>query len=173
MELNDRTDYQRCFACGPQNPSGLQMRFFREGETIISDFQPREEHQGFPGVPHGGIIATLFDEALNRTSLLAEHPTWTMTARLEVRYRRYVPYGPLLRVKAWLEMQRGRMVQAHGALMLAEDEGVIFAEAKGSFMSLQPEALDEFMKDYPKMRAFLGESTHSSQSKDGSSVHDA
>jgi acyl-coenzyme A thioesterase PaaI-like protein len=166
MELNDMTDYQQCFACGQQNLYGLHMRFFREGDTIISDFQPHEEHQGFPGVLHGGVIATLFDETLNRTSLLAEHSTWTMTARLEVRYRRYVPYGPLLRVKAWLDMQRGRMIQAHGALMLAEDEGVIFAEAKGSFMSLQPEALDTLMKDYPGMRAFLEESTHSSQSKE-------
>jgi acyl-coenzyme A thioesterase PaaI-like protein len=167
MELNDTTDYQRCFACGPQNLSGLQMRFFRDGDTIISDFQPREEHQGFPGVLHGGIIAALFDEALNRTSLLAEYPTWTMTARLEVRYRRYVPYGPLLRVKAWLDIQRGRMVQAHGALVLAEDEDIIFAEAKGSFMSLQPEALDALMKDYPRMRTFLEEGLRSSQSKEG------
>ncbi len=166
MELNDMTDYQRCFACGSQNPSGLHMRFFREEDAIVSDFQPREEHQGFPGVLHGGVIAALFDETLNRTSLLAEHPTWTMTARLEVRYRRSVPYGPLLRVKAWLDRQRGRMIQAHGTLVLAEEESVIFAEAKGSFMSLQPEALDTLMKDYPGMRAFLEESTHSSYSKE-------
>ena len=89
-----------------------------------------------------------------------------MTARLEVRYRRYVPYGPLLRVKAWLDRQRGRMIQAHSALVLAEDEDVIFAEAKGSFMSLQPEALDTLMKDYPKIRTFLEESTSTSQRKE-------
>ena len=155
MELNDNSDYQLCFACGRKNPHGLQMVFYQEEETIISDFQPGEEHQGFPGVIHGGVIAAVFDEALNRTSMLAKNPTWTMTGRLEVRYRRYVPYGPLLRVKAWLGMQRGRMVQGHAKLMLANDESVLLAEAQGSFMALTPALLDELMRDYPGMRAFF------------------
>ena len=157
MELNDTTDYQRCFACGQQNPSGLKMLFHLDGQTVVSDFQPREEHQGFPGVIHGGIIATVRDEALNRTSMLTDHPTWTLTGRLEVRYRRYVPYGPLLRVRASLGVKRGRMVQASGKLTLATDESIVFAEAHGSFMALSQAQLDEVMKDYPDMRAFFSE----------------
>jgi acyl-coenzyme A thioesterase PaaI-like protein len=155
MELNDTTDYQRCFACGQLNPYGLKMIFRFEDNTIISDFRPNKEHQGFPGVIHGGITAAVLDEALNRTSMLTNQPTWTMTGRLDVRYRRYVPYGPLLRVRAWLDKQRGRMVQASGKLMLADDESVLFAEAQGTFMTLTPEMLDEIMKDYPGMRAFF------------------
>ncbi|GHO88742.1 PaaI family thioesterase [Dictyobacter formicarum] len=155
MDVNDTTDYQRCFACGQNNPSGLHMMFRTENDTVVSDFQPREEHQGFPGVIHGGIIATVLDEALNRTSVLADKPTWTMTGRLEVRYRRYVPYGPLLRVRASLSSQRGRMVQASGKLTLAEDESVVLAEAQGTFMALTPEILDTVMQDYPGMRAFF------------------
>jgi acyl-coenzyme A thioesterase PaaI-like protein len=157
MDLNDTTDYQRCFACGRRNPYGIHMVFRQEDNTIVSDFSPREEYQGFPGMLHGGIVAVVLDEALNRTSLLAEHPTWTMTGRLDIRYRRYVPYGPLLRVRAMLGMQRGRMVQASGKLTLAEDESVIFAEAQGSFMTLDAAALDEVAKDYPGMRAFFAE----------------
>lgn len=155
MELNDTTDYQRCYACGQRNPYGLQMVFRREDDTIACDFQPREEHQGFPGVIHGGIIAALFDEALNRTSMLAEQPVWSMTGRLEVRYRRYVPYGPLLRIRASLNRQRGRMVQAIGTLTLADDENVVLAEAQGTFMALSTDQLDTLMQDYPEMRTFL------------------
>src|SRR5882672_6573930 len=114
MELNDTTDYQLCFACGQRNPYGLQMTFRLEGETIVSDFTPKAEHQGFPGVIHGGIVAAVLDEALNRTSMIAHNPGWSMTGRLEVRYRRYVPYGPLLRVRASLTQQRRRLVQAEG-----------------------------------------------------------
>ena len=156
MELNDTTDYQRCFVCGQMNPYGLKMVFHCENNIIFSDFMPHEEHQGFPGIVHGGIIATVLDEALNRTSLLTDQPTWTMTGRLEVRYRRHVPYGPLLRVHAWLDKQRGRMVQASGKVTLADDESVVFAEAQGTFMSLTPEMQDEIIKDYPGMRAFFG-----------------
>jgi acyl-coenzyme A thioesterase PaaI-like protein len=155
MELNDTTDYQRCFACGQLNPYGLKMVFRFEDNTIVSDFRPGEEYQGFPGVIHGGITAAVLDEALNRTSMLTNQPTWTMTGRLEVRYRRYVPYGPLLRVRASLDTQRGRIVQASGKLTLADDESVVFAEGQGTFMTLASEMLDEVMKDYPGMRAFF------------------
>src|SRR5437667_11070181 len=112
MELNDTTDYQLCFACGQRNPYGLHMEFRLEDNTIVSDLRPQAEHQGFPGVIHGGIVAAVLDEALNRTSMIGNNPGWSMTGRLEVRYRRYVPYGPLLRVRASLTQQRGRLVQA-------------------------------------------------------------
>ncbi len=155
MNLNDTTSYQRCFACGQRNPYGIHMVFRLEDNAVVSDFSPREEHQGFPGMIHGGIVAVVLDEALNRTSLLAEHPAWTMTGRLDIRYRRYVPYGPLLRVRATLGMQRGRMVQAGGKLTLAADESIVFAEAQGSFMALDVEALDKAAEDYPELRAFF------------------
>ena len=84
MELNDTSSYQRCFVCGHRNPYGLHL-FFRLGDnTIVADFQPREEHQGFPGVIHGGIVAAVLDEALGRTSMLGDDEEWTMTGRLEV-----------------------------------------------------------------------------------------
>ena len=157
MDLNDTTDYQRCFACGQRNPYGIHMVFRREDNTIVSDFSPREAYQGFPGILHGGIVAVVLDEALNRTSLLAEQPAWTMTGRLDIRYRRYVPYGPLLRVRATLGMQRRRMTQASGRLTLAADESVVFAEAQGSFMGLDTAALEEVSRNYPAMRTFLAD----------------
>ena len=127
MELNDTTDYQRCFVCGQLNPFGLHLVFRLDNNTVVAYFQPREEHQGFPGIIHGGIVAALLDEALGRTSVLGNNRAWTMTGRLEVRYRRYVPYGPLLRVRASLDTERRRMHQASGVLTLADDETTLFA----------------------------------------------
>ncbi len=122
---------------------------------MVADFQPREEHQGFPGVIHGGIVAALLDETLGRTSLLGEHPEWTMTGRLEVRYRRYVPYGPLLRVRARLATERRRMLQASGVLTLSSDESVVLAEAQGRFLPLSPQVVDTLMQDFPDLRNFM------------------
>ena len=155
MELNDTTDYQRCFVCGQRNPYGLHLVFRLDNNTVVADFQPREEHQGFPGVIHGGIVAALLDEALGRTSVLGNNREWTMTGRLEVRYRRYVPYGPLLRVRASLDSERRRMLQASGVLTLADDESVVLAEAKGIFLPFAPEMVDTIMKDYPGLREFF------------------
>jgi acyl-coenzyme A thioesterase PaaI-like protein len=155
MELNDTTDYQRCFVCGQRNPFGLHLVFRLDNHTVVADFQPREEHQGFPGVIHGGIVAALLDEALGRTSVLGNNREWTMTGRLEVRYRRYVPYGPLLRVRASLDTERRRMQQASGVLTLADDERVVLAEATGIFLPFTPEMADSIMKDYPGLRGFF------------------
>jgi acyl-coenzyme A thioesterase PaaI-like protein len=155
MELNDTTDYQRCFVCGQHNPYGLHLVFRLENNSIVADFQPREEHQGFPGIIHGGIVASVLDEALGRTSILAERPEWTMTGRLEVRYRRYVPYGQLLRVRAFLGTQRRKMLQATGMLTLADDENTILAEAQGAFLALPDDKVDAMMKDYPGLRRFF------------------
>src|SRR6266496_1066784 len=159
MELNDTTDYQRCFVCGQRNPYGLHLVFRLENNTIVADFQPREEHQGFPGVIHGGIVAAVLDEALGRTSMLAEKPEWSMTGRLEVRYRRYVPFGPLLRIRASLESERRQIVQASGKLTLADDESVTLAEAQGTFLYLSDNVIDTVLKDYPALREFLEQYT--------------
>lgn len=160
MELNDTTDYQLCFACGQQNPFGLHLIFRQEGDSVVSDFMPSPEHQGFPGVIHGGIVATVMDEALNRTAMLSRHPAWSMTGRLEIRYRQYVPYGQLLRVRASLTMERGRMLQADGTLTLAADESVVLTEAHATFMALTPEMRDTLMQSYPAMRDFFENNSH-------------
>jgi acyl-coenzyme A thioesterase PaaI-like protein len=155
MELNDTSSYQRCFVCGHRNPYGLHLFFRLDENTIVADFQPREEHQGFPGVIHGGIVAAVLDEALGRTSLLGDNQEWTMTGRLEVRYRRYVPYGPLLRVRATLDAERRRALQASGVLTLADDESVVLAEGHGTFLPLSPDAVNAILKDYPDLRDFF------------------
>jgi acyl-coenzyme A thioesterase PaaI-like protein len=155
MELNDTTDYQRCFVCGQRNPFGLRLVFQQDGQSIVADFQPREEHQGFPGVIHGGIVASVLDEALGRTSLLGAHPEWTMTGKLEIKYRRYVPYGPLLRVRATLERARRRMQQARGVLTLAADESTVLAEASGIFLPLSSNVVDTILRDFPGLRNFI------------------
>jgi acyl-coenzyme A thioesterase PaaI-like protein len=155
MELNDTTDYQRCFVCGQRNPYGLHLVFRVEDNSVVADFQPREEHQGFPGVIHGGIVAAVLDETLGRTSLLGQHPEWTMTGRLEVRYRRSVPYGPLLRVRARLVTEHRRALQASGVLTLSDDENVVLAEAQGTYLPLASQVVDTIMQDYPELRLFM------------------
>ena len=51
-----------CFGCAPENPIGLHMHFYEEGDKIVSFWQPQEQFQGWVGTLHGGIISTLIDE---------------------------------------------------------------------------------------------------------------
>lgn len=52
----------RCFGCDPENPIGLRLHFHRRGDVVSTTWEPRGELEGYPGVLHGGIQATLADE---------------------------------------------------------------------------------------------------------------
>ncbi len=151
--LNDRSDYQQCFVCGAQNAVGLQLEFRREGERVVADFLPKEAFQGFPGVVHGGILASLLDEALPRTALL--HGEWVMTGRLEIRYRQPALVGQLLRTTAEIEQQRGRRVIARGAVALAADPAVVIAEARGTFLPYPEKLRKEALQTYPGLQQWF------------------
>lgn len=46
-----------CFVCGRENPIGFRLQFFEDGDgCVYADYTPHEEHQGFPGVMHGGLV---------------------------------------------------------------------------------------------------------------------
>ena len=53
---------QQCFGCGPHNARGMQLRFFRDGDAVVTTLQPRAGWEGPPGIVHGGILSTLADE---------------------------------------------------------------------------------------------------------------
>ncbi len=56
------SDTYCCFGCAPHNPIGLKLTFLLEGEAVTASWDPRTELEGYPGVVHGGIQATLADE---------------------------------------------------------------------------------------------------------------
>ena len=151
--LNDRSDYQQCFVCGAQNATGLQLEFRREGALVVADFLPKEAFQGFPGVVHGGVLASLLDEALSRTALL--YGEWVMTGRLEIRYRQPAVVGQVLRVTAEIEQRRARMVMARGAIALAADPAVVIAEAKGTFLPYPEKLRQEALQTYPSLQQWF------------------
>lgn len=124
--------YRHCFVCGVENPIGLKVAFFHDGERVWTDFTPRPEHQGYPGIMHGGILYTLLDETVGRAAFLRE--MWVVTARMQVRYRHPVPIGSRLRVEGEISSIRGRVMEATGRARLPD--GTVAAEATGTFMAL-------------------------------------
>lgn len=151
--LNDTSAYQRCFACGARNTAGLRLVFRQEGDQIATEFTPDERFQGFPGVVHGGILATLLDETLSRTTTVEGR--WMMTGRLEVRYRGPAPVGRALRVTARTVSSRARMVRAAGEIRLADAPGTLIATADGTFLPVPPHYQDDVVGRYPELAGFF------------------
>jgi uncharacterized protein (TIGR00369 family) len=116
-----------CFACGPENPIGLKLRFHFEGEEYVTEFEVRPEHQGWAGIMHGGLLTTLLDEVMAR--LLWERQSNAITAKLEVRFLRPVAVGERLVVRGRIVEDRGRRVLTRAEALGADQTAVATAEA--------------------------------------------
>ena len=51
-----------CVCCAPNNPVGLHLEFWEEGEDVLTIWNPGENYQGWINTLHGGIISMLMDE---------------------------------------------------------------------------------------------------------------
>jgi uncharacterized protein (TIGR00369 family) len=125
-----------CFACGPDNPIGLKLRFDWDGKTARAEFTPSELHQGWSRVVHGGIIACLLDEAMSYATLF--EGAHAVTARMEVRIKRPIPIDEPLTITGNMTKKTRKLVETKAAILLkdgtpvAEATGTHFVVGKGS-----------------------------------------
>ena len=120
-----------CFACGPDNPVGLKIRFDVQGDECTAEFTPNENHVGFSDTVHGGIIYTALDDVT--ANILYQQGRKAHTAKCEIRYRQPARVGEKLMIKGWIETERRRLIILKGEIRRVADE-VVVAECESSFM---------------------------------------
>ncbi len=129
------TSVNHCFGCGPANPQGLHLVFeIRTAEdgtpTATATVELTRLHEGPPGHIHGGILATLFDEAMSKLSRPLQ--VTAMTRHLEVDYLRPAPLDTPLTLTGRHLWREGRKL-FHMAELTGPD-GKLLATAKGLFI---------------------------------------
>lgn len=127
------THYRWCYGCGTDHPSGLHMQIVAgEGLTVHGTFTVTEQHQGAPGLAHGGLLTTALDEILGSLNWLLASPA--VTGRLECRFRHPVPVGASLAIDAAIIGVQGRKVftEATGRL----PDGRVAISASGLFIQV-------------------------------------
>ena len=99
-----------CFGCAPENPCGVKMEFYEDGDDIVSQWQPTAEYQGWFNTLHGGIQSVLLDEICGWV-VMRKLQTAGVTSKMETRYLRPVPTndGPIS-LKARIKEQRRNIV---------------------------------------------------------------
>jgi len=132
-----------CFLCGIENPIGLNLSFYQEGDRVVAHYCPKEEHQGYPGVLHGGITCALLDEPIGRT--LVNRDIWAMTVDLNVRFLKPIPLGQTLTVVGEIVRLRSRTLEGKGEIQL--EDGTVAATAEARYIRLPDAKIDEFRSE--------------------------
>ena len=120
-----------CFACGSDNPIGLQIEFHVEGDSCTAEFTPGENHVGWQDTVHGGIIYSALDDVT--ANVLYKQGLKAHTARCEIRYRQPARVGDRLALRGWIEKRKGRLVLLKGEARRLSD-GAVIADCDAKFM---------------------------------------
>jgi acyl-coenzyme A thioesterase PaaI-like protein len=125
--------FKHCFGCGDLHPTGLHLKArVEEGLSISAQFTVTENHQGAPGLAHGGLLSLAFDEALGKLMWLLRSPA--VTARLETDFLLPVPIGTTLFISATITGQQGRKVYSVAEGRLNAPDGPLAVRAASLFI---------------------------------------
>lgn len=131
----------RCFGCGPANPSGLRVRSFEDGEELVAEWTPAPHHEAFDGAVNGGVIGALFDCHSNWTAALhlmrsagREAPPCTVTAEFHVRLLRVTPSAGPLRLRARVVLSSADRATVEATV---EAGGKTTARCRGVFVAVR------------------------------------
>jgi acyl-coenzyme A thioesterase PaaI-like protein len=151
--LNDSTEYQLNFIHGLRNPTGLHLQYHLEGEHVVTTWTPNDDHAGFPGLVHGGLVAAVLDDVMGRCSVLQRR--WVVTGRMETRYREGAPIGAPLRVEGWSTRFTRRVMQAEASMTL--ETGAVVAQANGTYLPVPRAMLDRMVESWPGFAEYVGD----------------
>ncbi len=129
------TAQNRCFGCGQANPVGLHLEFLQaEDQSVVCLATIPDTYEGPKGYVHGGIIATLLDEAMSKA--VRARGLTAMTRNLEVGYPRPVPTGVPVRMEGRIISSDGRKHWVQARILNAH--GSELASGKGLFIEIRP-----------------------------------
>ena len=132
--------YPACPVCGDPtvNPAALAVRWGWDEERgcVVGRFCPGDEHTGYAGRLHGGILSALFDECL-AWACAVKRRSYCMTGELSVRFKTPARLGETIEVT-------GRALTSWGPYVRAEGEarsphGDLIASASSTFAALTRE----------------------------------
>jgi acyl-coenzyme A thioesterase PaaI-like protein len=133
-EVKKQQFTNNCFGCGPANEAGLRLKFVldKKHKRFVCRFRLQRRFVGPPAHAHGGIIATILDEAMGKVSKL--HNLIALTSKMEITYLKPVPLFKPLIVEGWDVGVRGR--EHYRAAEIRNRDGEVLASGKATFIEI-------------------------------------
>ncbi|HKD81019.1 MAG TPA: PaaI family thioesterase [Candidatus Angelobacter sp.] len=128
-----------CFACGKDNADGMKLKFYldHDARQAICNFKLSRRYTGPPGYAHGGIIATILDEAMGKVNRFRN--VLALTSAMEIRYLKPVPLGKPLTVTGYEQTVEGR--KHTNVAEISNEAGDVLARSTGTFIAIDPEKM--------------------------------
>ncbi len=103
-----------CFVCGSANPIGFQLEFEydRENKRSNSLVTFREEHQGWDGIVHGGLLGTILDDAMAHAVMTTGK--FGITTRLNLTFRKPVRTGETVYIEGEVLQMKAKIAKTRG-----------------------------------------------------------
>ena len=123
-------DDRTCFVCGEKNPAGLKLRLRMDqarGESN-SEVTFAAHFQGWAGIVHGGLVATVLDEAMIYAA--GSKDLKCVTGEITVRYVKPALTGVTYALKGRFLEDQGRIVLAESVLVGGEGQEIARATGK-------------------------------------------
>jgi acyl-coenzyme A thioesterase PaaI-like protein len=137
-----------CVVCGRENPQGLRLSLHVSGSddsSVHTEFRPGPQHIGFEGIIHGGLLATVLDEAMVWAATWAGK-RFCVAGELNTRFRAGAAPGKLLHIVAKVESIRSRLIETVGTI--TDADGRVVATGDGKYIPLSTERHREFVETF-------------------------
>lgn len=132
-----------CFGCSPENPMGVKMEFYEDGDEIVSFWKPKPEYQGWLDTLHGGIQAVLLDE-ICAWVIVRKLQTTGVTSKMETRYRKSISTNDtLLEIRASIQEQKRYIILVKATIYNSSKE--ICTEAVCTYFTFSKEKSQQEM----------------------------
>lgn len=130
-----------CFGCSPNNPFGLHMEFFEDGDYIVSKWHPERNYQGRVDTMHGGVLSTLIDETCGWV-VTRKMQTSGFTTSLNVKFRKAVSTNePVLTIRANIVKQMRNLLFIHAEI--SNSQGEVCVEGETTYFLMNQEKAKE------------------------------
>ena len=141
--IDDITRYaDRAMMVGLSNPMSPPMTMVDDGEAVTAQVTFGAPFEGAPGCVHGGLLAAAFDQTFG--FLVVCRKVGSMTATLNVRYRRPTPILQPLRIEARVDRIEGKKRWVSAKMYAPGRDGdELTAEADGLFIGLDATKMDQ------------------------------
>ena len=125
-----------CLVCGRANPHGLHLILHVDPATsqVTTTFTPRPEHIGFENIIHGGLLATVLDEAMVWAA------TWSgkrfcVCGELVTRFKESATVGHPITITAKIDQARKKLITTTAEVRRTNDN-TLLATATAKYVPL-------------------------------------